>query len=363
MKDWKKIGTLVLAGLLVSWGMAGTAAAMEVKVSGQVNQMISNINDGDKEETFIGDNDNSGTRIRFTAEEDLGSVKAGVKLEMDAQRNASNTWVIDYDSANDDGGWEWKDRVLNAYLVTNFGSFEIGKGDGAANNTSEVDLSGTDIAIKSDAQATLSSIEWKDENGVATGVTVGDTQNNFDGLSRNDRVRYNTPNFAGVVFSASVTNDDAYEAAITYSAAIAGKLAAAIGYVDSGQREVDDDYTQIGASVSWLAPFGLNVTAAYGMRSYESDSAMEDLDPTNFYIKLGYKFGIHAVAIDYGSTDELLAESVTESNYGLAYVVKPWSPVELYAAYRVFMLDVDEDYYADDIENITQVFAGMRIKF
>jgi hypothetical protein len=44
-------------------------------------------------------------------------------------------------------------------------------------------------------------------------------------------------------------------------------------------------------------------------------------------------------------------------------VVKPWKPVELYAAYRIYMLEVDEDLYEPDIENITQLLAGMRIKF
>ncbi len=365
-KQWKTIGVLVLASMLVAWGLASPAAAMEAKLSGQVNHMVTIINDGDKEDTFITDNTSSSTRFRFTAEEDLGSVKAGTTIEYEGQVNPSDKVDIDYDDANADDAGDSpaiKERVFEAYLKTNFGTMTIGQGSGAADGTSETDLSGTSVIFRADPKATAGNIEWKDENGNGTGVTIADTRNNFDGLSRNERIRYDTPSFAGFTASASLTNGDAYEGALRYSAEIYGKLAAAIGYIDTGDRKGANDYTQFSGSVSWLAPFGLNLTVAYGTQSYEDGATKEDLDPTNLYLKVGYIFGIHAVALEYGANEEYLAESTTSSNYGLAYVVKPWKPVELYAAYRLYMLDVDDDYYADDIENITQLMAGMRIKF
>ena len=371
--DVKTIGVLLLAALLVTWGLVTPAAALEAKLSGQVNQLVTIIDDGDEQDTFVADNDNSSTRFRFTGEEALGSVTAGFVMEFEAQRNASNKLQIDNDNPTDEAGdFEVAERHLDAYLKTNFGKVSLGLGSGAADGTAECDLSGTTLVIKSDAAPTVGSIRWKDENGNTIGgddpINVGDTRDNLNGLGRNQRLRYDTPDFAGFSVAASSTNGDAYEVALWYAADIGGKLAAALGYVDSGDIEGDDDYTQISASISWLAPFGLNVSLAYGTRSYEDDSVysgttIEREDVTHLYGKIGYKFGIHAVAVDYGVNNDLLFEEVSSSNYSVGYVVKPWNPVELYAAYRIYMLDVDEDYYPDDIENITQMLAGMRIKF
>ena len=75
-------------------------------------------------------------------------------------------------------------------------------------------------------------------------------------------------------------------------------------------------------------PFGLNVTAGYGMRDFKDskDTAY------NYYGKVGYKFGIHALAVEYGLTNDLDQKGDKSSSYGAGYVVAPWKGVELYAA-------------------------------
>ena len=104
-------------------------------------------------------------------------------------------------------------------------------------------------------------------------------------------------------------------------------------------------------------PFGLNLTAAYGTREFAADDRD---DAISYYGKIGYQFDIHALSIEYGVTEDLDAEGDKSSNYGVAYVIKPWKPVELYAAYRVYMLDADT---GDDPEDIQVAVAGTRIKF
>jgi hypothetical protein len=331
--------------------VAAPSYALEAKLSGQVNQMVMWADDGEDDDFFVTDNDSSSTRLRFTGEEAFGNVKAGVQVEIEAQRNASNLLTMEQD---DDGDFEWNDRWLNVYFDTQVGKIEIGKGDGAANNTSEQDLSGTAVITYSDPNTTAGSFEWVFD-GVRPGVTIDDTRNNFDGLSRNERLRYNTPNFSGLYGAGSVTNGEAYEVAGFYAAEIYGKLAAAVGYVDSGDR-AGDGYTQIGGSVSWLLPMGLNFTAALGERDYDDDDIE---DPFNYYLKVGYKWDIHALSVEYGMTEDFGVENLESSHYGAAYVINPWKPVEFYAAGRNYMADLD----GEDPEDILQVMAGTRIKF
>ncbi len=351
---------LVALATVLVWG--NSVFALDVKLGGQVNQMIMYADDGDEDSSFITDNDNSSTRFNISGEEDFGNIKTGFKIELEAQRNASNRLTIDQ---VDDGDFEFNERWLNAYFKGAFGSVEIGKGDGAANGTTEVDLSGTSVINYSDVNATAKSFVWKNSAGTAFRnqgseeeadlLNVGDTRDNFDGLSRNERVRYNTPDFGGFTVSFSLTNGEAFEVGGNYDSEIAGqKLGVALGYIDGGDR---DAYSQYGGSISWLAPFGLNLTAAYGMRQYDEG---DQEDPTNMYLKVGYKWSNHALSIEYGLTTDLAQEGDESANYGLAYVVKPWKPVELYASYRMYTLETDDQ---EEPEDISQLMAGTRIKF
>ena len=354
---------IFFVGLLAVMGVVQQAFAFEAKVSGQVNQLVMFADDGKDSDVFIADNDNSSTRFRFTADEKFETFTAGTKIELEAQRNASNTLTL---PNTEDGDFEFNDRWLELFFDTGFGKFSLGKGDGAANNTSQTDLSGTSIILYVSVNDTAGSFNFVNEDTNVQEVKIGDTRNDFDGLSRNERFRYDTPNWSGFNLAGSITNGGAWELAGFYANEFGGhKIAASAGYVDTVDRG-SSEFTQIGVSASWLAPFGLNLTGSYGTRMYQGDTKEareangQSKDANNYYVKLGYKFAkIHAVAIEYGSTQDLDQKDDKSSNYGLGYVVKPWKGVEFYAAIRQYMLDRD----GEDYENFSQIMGGTRIKF
>ena len=342
--------TVALISLL---GMP-SVQAVEVKLSGQVNRAIMWADNGKDTSVLHVDNDNSSTRFRFTGSEQMNDfVNVGVVWENEYQSNDSSKVDVGQDN---DGTSEFNDRKLEAYFVMPFGKVSIGQGDGAANGTSEEDLSGTSVIIYSSVTDTAGSINFRDNNDNAI-ATVGSTRSNFDGLSRNDRLRYDTPSFGGATLSVSATNGDAYELAARYSADFdrLGKITTAIGYVDTENRS-DPEYTQIGGSVSWLHTSGVNLTLSSGTRDIDKTSR----DPVNYYGKLGYKFDIHAFAVEYGVTEDLAQKKDTSKNYGLAYVITPWNGVEFYGMYRTYELDRKG---TSNIEDIQQVMLGTRVKF
>jgi len=348
----------ILVSCLFVCGSFLPALAMEAKLSGQINQMAMYADDGVESDFFITDNDASSTRVRIDASETFGKIKAGIRFEIEAQRNASNKVTI---NQTDDGSFEWNDRWLNVYFGTSVGTFEIGKGNSAANETTEVDLSGTSLITYSDISTTGGSLVWRNSDGTGFrgGIDIGDTRTNFDGaLSRTQRLRYNTPKFAGFTLSGAVSNGGAWDASVWYSAELYGKLAGAIGYTNTARK---GSYNQLAGSISWLAPFGLSITAACGQRDLESNevAAGKD-DPSGYYFKVGYKTGIHAVSVEYGMTEDLHTNGDESSNYGIGYVVKPWKPVEFYAGYRLYKLEVST---GSDPEDIQVAAAGTRIKF
>jgi len=367
--------------------MLSPVHAFEVTVSGQVNQMImfaDNGADNNGSEFFIADNDNSGTRFRFTGEQDYGRTKIGFRLEFDAQRNASDTLDIGQD---DDGTFQFLDRWLEGTFDTSFGKFSIGKGDGAADNTSQTDLSGTSVAQYAGVNDTAGDFTWTFKNGTKvndnTGnpqvgkvdaLSIGDTRSDFDGLGRNDRIRYDTPTWGGTHLAGSLTNGGAYELALFYNRQFAGehKVALSLGYVDTENRKAlgtDLDFTQFSSSISYLAPFGFNVTGSFGQRYFQNQekAVRESLnlpaESTNYYVKVGWRGGMHRVSVEYGLTRDLAEIQDTPSdstNWGLAYVAAAWEGVELFGAYRVYQLDLKDKVNPEDL---MQVYAGTRIKF
>lgn len=235
---------VVLAILLVH----SPVRAFEVNVSGQVNQMIifaDNGADKNSSDVFIADNDNSSTRFRFIGEEEQEKSRIGFRFEFEAQRNASDTLDIGQDN---DGIFEFNDRWLEGYFDTFFGRISLGKGSGAADNTSETDLSGTAVSQYSGTVFTAAGFTWTFKDGTkvndTTGdpqvgtddaLSIGDTRSNFDGLSRNARIRYDTPTWGGATLAGSITNGGAYELALLLTQQFAGehRLALSLGYVDT----------------------------------------------------------------------------------------------------------------------------------
>jgi len=334
-----------------------SAAAMETDFYGQIDQLVMYASDGNESSVMIGDNDNSSSRVGVKIKEKLDSITIGGVMEIEGQLNASNKMTI---PQNDDGDFEWNVRKMEGYFQGGYGKVSLGQGDGAANGTAEVDLSGTKLITYSQINATAGSMSWVDSAGNPI-AEVNETRDVYDGLSRNERVRYDTPSWAGFSFAASMTNGAAYELAARYSGNLYGKLEAAIGYVDTNDREKNGtklDFTQWDTSASWLLKNGLNFTATVSQRNNGDNG--KPPESLNYYGKIGYKWGIQALSVEYGATLDKDQEGDTSSNFGIGYVIKPWKKVELYAAARQHSLDREGISSPDPI---VQVMAGTRIKF
>lgn len=112
----------------------------------------------------------------------------------------------------------------------------------------------------------------------------------------------------------------------------------------------------VGASVSWLASNGLNVTLAAG--------AAEDDNPAvarkKFgYAKVGYIVGKHAVSVDYGRGDDFALAGDKADTFGIGYVYTPQTWLELYAGAKQHRLDRP----SSDFDNVTFFMVGSRLKF
>ena len=336
---------------------------VSLQIYGQVNRAALYANDGEEDNWFFVDNDNSSTRIGL-----LGSTNAidgfsiGTRFEVEFQSNPSNE--VSQEDKNGVGDNNFKRRHFDIFLKSErFGKLSLGRGDTASNNTAEVDLSGTDVVgYSSIADMAGGQLFFDNDTDTLSNTTIGDVFNNFDGLSRDDRLRYDTPNFYGFFASGSVVSGDAADVALFYSAKLGDfKLAAAAAYSDPAgtSNSVDDS---IDGSISVLHSSGFNLTFAGGTRDYK-DSGRDD--GTFYYGKLGYQrkffsIGTTAMSVDYGRNDDVEQDGDEANTVGFQFVqnIDQWA-TEYFLGYRYHNLDRDNT----DFKDINALMTGLRVKF
>jgi len=324
--------------------LPAAAQAVEVEVSGQVNRLIQSVDNGEESGVVHADNSVSGTRVRFKGAGELDNgTSVGLLYETQLQSNPSSEITaesLDSDGlgGNLGGGNHFSTRHANVWMKGNFGKVTMGQGSGATDGSAEVDDSGTSVIQYSASSGDLlGSMEFGD-----SGVTVDDVRSNFDGLGRNDNLRYDAA-INNISLAASIGNGDKIEASARYAIE---NLKIMLGLWD--ENDSGDGVSGSAISASWGGSSGLNLTGSYGTDD-------RDGDPENIYFKVGFKQGDNAFGIDWGETTDLGAGDA--ESYSIAWVRSMMQGVEVYASYRVESLDVSG---ADDIDALT---GGARIKF
>jgi len=320
------------------------------------------VNNGDSSKWYSVDNNNAQTRFGLRASVDTSSDwQVGGRIEYGIVSNSS--FVVNNENTNT------SDSVFNlrwaevSFRNQKYGKISLGKGDAASNGIAQVDLSGTVVASYSNIKDMAGATLWYNStNDFLSDIKIWQVYNDFDGLSRTDRIRYDTPSLAGFTIGASASSGDAFDAALRYNRKFGEtKMAAAFGAANPGDLLSNSDAI-VGGSISVLFPMGLNATFSSG---YSDLKDAERDNPTNWWTKLGYqtKFYSSAVtsfSVDYGETSDFLANGDKGKTWALAAVhdVINWG-TEFYLAYRGHNLDSDT-YDFDDIHTF---WTGARLKF
>lgn len=339
---------------------------VDFSLYGQMDRAILYSDNGDSKDLYSVDNANSNTRMGFLAGVDTTSGwLVGGRIEYGIVSNASTD--VNQLETHDATGTLIKNRWAEiSFKHDTFGKISLGKGSSASDGTSEVDLSGTDVAAYASIADTAGGMYFNNEDGTPVTTAnpqVGDVFNDFDGLSRTDRLRYDTPSFAGFSLAGSGSSGDAWDGALRYNRKFGEtKVVAAFSAVSPGDLLGDGIDMQYSGSASVLLPMGLNATVSGGVRDLQ-DSNRDD--PTTWYAKIGYKTSFYSAAttafsIDYGQTENLAQDDDKGKTWALTAVhdIADWG-TEFYLTYRNHELDRNDTDYDD----INVVMAGARLKF
>jgi hypothetical protein len=295
----------------------------------------------------------------------VGTAKAtedltlGSRIEVAFESNESGDVSQDDETAGDFFNVRWADVTLAS---KSYGKLWLGKGDAASNNTAEVDLSRTDVIGYSSIADTAGGMLFREKSGnnSLTSVSIGDAFKNQDGLSRHNRVRYDTPSLWGFHLAGSVVSDQRYDGALKWGGQGYGFKAA--GAAAIAEPNDDDTDLRYDGSFSILHEnSGLNLTLSAGLLDRKDEG-----DPTNLYAKLGwlahfFSAGHTAFGIDYTKSMNLPTGRDEGYSVGLQGVqLFEKFGTELYMQYRLYSLDRDA---APSVEDMHVGTIGARVKF
>ena len=339
---------------------------------GQINKGVLSYDDGQVSETYgLIDNDNSNTRFGLTYTQDFAASWAYLGIIEIAYAPFSTSTASLLQPSPPASAYEFTTanirKIDNRLSSPGFGSFWFGQGDMASNHTAEVDLSGTTVIGYSAVADSAGGQLLRRADGVLSNITIKDAFTNYDGLSRQVRLRYDTPLWSGFGLrtsygrnllsdSPSVRDQDLYDIAATYESKSDGfQFLAQTAYSWKGS-----DTTIFDGSGSLLhLPTGLSVTAAAG-RQEEAGVA-----GSYGYIKVGWQGGLvawgkTAVALDWyrGSGIEAAGSDSTSYAFSVVQNIPRWN-TELWLTWRAYDYSEPET----EFDRASALFVGGRFKF
>ncbi|MGD9108324.1 MAG: hypothetical protein PVI75_04055 [Gammaproteobacteria bacterium] len=342
---------------------------VNLKIFGHINQAMLYADDGVEHNLFFTSNANSIPRLNV-----LGTVKAnddvsvGGQIQLGFKVNSSG----EVSQADHSPSTSIDIRKLEVFVASKkAGKLWLGKGSTSSDNTAEMDLSGTSVVSYASVSDMGGGLFFRLPNDAATYTNnprVSDAFDDLDGLSRKNRIRYDTPSVLGFTLSTSASENCGNDVALIYGKKIDGnEIAGAIAYTTPRDfSDINGNLLSRGnildGSLSILLYNGLNGTVAGG-RLY---SKLANRKGANYYYgKLGYqhKFipsGKTAISIDYGKYDDFAQNDDVGKVYDADIVqdIVDWN-LAVYAGYRRFMLHrVNTAFKA-----INAVIAGAIFKF
>ncbi len=333
---------------------------IKLTLSGQVNRAVNVVSDGGGTKLYHVDNNASNSRFRLIGAGKINDeLSVGTRIEVAVAPEVSSQ--VSQTSQNP-GTW-FDQRWAEVSLASRpYGKLSLGKGDTASNTTAEMDLSGTDVVQYAVVSDIASGMLFREKGGdrPLTTIKVFDVFHDRDGLSRQSRMRYDTPALNGFSLASSLVSNQRSDLALFWNNEGHG-IKAAWAFAVSNPNLVDSGLQYDGSFSILHQSTGLNLTLSSGL--LEKDAMA---DTTNLYVKLGWianliDLGHTAFGIDYTRSRNLPAENDTAYSVGVAAVQSFTDfATELYLQYRLYSLDRKFDPSVSDLNVAT---FGARVKF
>jgi len=258
--------------------VASGSDKVKLTLSGQINRQMQVIDDGFDTEVKHTDNQLSGSRFRIGGSGKINAdMSVGTMIEMGIIPNSGGATTQDAANSNSGSTATHEARVVDIFFTSSkFGRVYMGKGAGGSDGSGEItnNMLGVIMQTGDMTHAIGGGFLFKND-GVDTGaggrgaLTIANALADYDGMSRVNRVRYDSPTFMGLQARATHADQGDWDASLWHDATYFGfKVGAAIAYSEQPAQTANASMTN--GSVSVMSPWGISVGAAAGRQVLES---------------------------------------------------------------------------------------------
>ena len=342
-------------------GLTSGNDKIKLSLSGQINRAVNITNDGGSTKVYPVDNDASNSRIRLVGTARISDdLTLGTRLELSIAPDESSVVSQNNQAPGDYFNQRWAEVSLAS---KRFGKLSLGKGDTASNTTAEADLSRTDVVQYAGIADISGGMLFRQKNGARdlTTLKVSDVFKSGDGLSRQSRLRYDTPAWNGFRLAGSLISNQQSDIALYWGGEGYG-FEAEGAFAVANPKIANADLLYDGSLSLLHSSSGINLTLAGAIL----DKAATE-DRTNLYVKLGWltnpvSLGSTAFGVDYTRSEHAARAGDRAWSVGAAVVqaFEKWA-TEIYFQYRIYALDRAGG--TASLANITVGTFGARVKF
>lgn len=269
---------------------------VSLQLSGHVNRTVLFWDDGLERNAYSVGNKNDQTNFSLDGDASIAAgLKAGYSITIRIEDNLSD--AVDQVTATAPDGFQiWKSHWW--IESESLGRLALGRESRVSDTAPETDFSETGSAAYAGVQDIGGGFALRRSDGDLANLTWGDLGNHFNG-DTTDVVRWDSPELAGFVVSASWGSDDIWDAGVRYSGTGGGfQFEAVVAYTEVRDAPSDfgdvDHSTVVGSASLLHEPSGLNATIAAGHRSFDAQALDADgvlrtpEDSRYVYAKLGW---------------------------------------------------------------------------
>ncbi len=386
-------------------GMGAPAAAKEsarvihsgkdqvkLRVTGQVNRAVIFADDGFETQTRHVDNDFSSSRFRWRADAKVNNdIKVGglIEIQVEPNSNFGNRGGGDQDTESDtesNTNSRLSPRKVEFWIDHNqFGRVYVGKGDPGSNSSNQSTAhAGGSALLNASVALVYGGLEFKTARGSgASSVTANTVLGDFDGLTRANRIRYDTPTIAGFQGRVSHLDDSSYDVSLWYNGKVLGtKVKASLAYSDSSGDSAPSgrDGDMVNGALSLVHSSGFGLTGSFGILSRDDqdqdqtasgiNTTGSSQDPTMWFISGHFQrkftdLGTTFLGVAYQENSEQNQARDTARAFQASVVQHiDAAAFQLYASYVHYELDRSTANGVDQIFKDTDVvMIGGILKF
>lgn len=343
-----------------------------ISVGGHINRAINVVDDGANTDSYYVDNGNIPTFAYLKASVPVNeNLTIGGHIEYALRQNSA----LLASQENPDAGFNTAARYFEMTLDDKrYGKLYFGRGFMSSFLAAEIDQSKTYTYNLLSVGNSFGGMKFvKESDDSLSDLGIGQVFIDGEAFSFRDRVRYDSPRWAGFQLSGSVGTGDSSDVTLRWRQSL-GKFDFVAGASVQDHPFTGRIESRVDGGIGvYHQTTGLSFTVAAVsqkyVREFYQDFGRDDGDNSGYTARLGWRknwFGLGEtrIAVDYAASEDVLyqGDDALSSGIFLSQFIDAWN-IEPYIGYRLYDYDAGPNANGMSLKDLSGWTLGARIAF